>query len=293
MNLPLLRRRADRDSAGLPPLRPAAEKAVQSVLSGNHSLRRAGMGEKFWQYRDYDPADRPQDIDWRASARSDRIFVREKEKQTPQTILFWCASHPGMDYAGVRGQSTKHETAATLSLALALMAVRGGERVGLLNGAGGAPGHGENLLQDMEKFWRADRAPDALPPLALSFPRHATLVMAGDFWEPAEEIDECLGAWGDRTRGGLMIQVLDPSELDLPFAGRIIFENPRTADERYHILNAAAVRADYRQKIEDHIAALRALCRRHEWSYILHRTDQPLRETLTTAARMMATDDRR
>ena len=63
------RHEADKASAHLPSLMMQAEKVANGILHGDHALRKSGMGEKFWQFREYLPGDRPQDIDWRQRVR--------------------------------------------------------------------------------------------------------------------------------------------------------------------------------------------------------------------------------
>ena len=72
-------------------------------------------------------------IDWRQSAKSQHLFVREREWEAAQTVWFWRDGDWGMRFGS--GGVTKLERANLLLLALASLLVRGGERVGLL----GAP----------------------------------------------------------------------------------------------------------------------------------------------------------
>ncbi len=73
------RQRAEALAANLPPLLVEAERVAATVAQGVHGRRRVGQGETFWQFRHYEPGDQPQLIDWRQSAKSDQVFVRELE----------------------------------------------------------------------------------------------------------------------------------------------------------------------------------------------------------------------
>ena len=68
-----LRNRADAAAAARPGLLLAAERVAATVAQGVHGRRRVGQGEAFWQFRSYQPGDAATRIDWRASARSDRL----------------------------------------------------------------------------------------------------------------------------------------------------------------------------------------------------------------------------
>lgn len=276
---PLLRSRAEKESAGLPALMARAEKAAQSVVTGEHAQRKAGSGEKFWQFREYDSTDRPQDIDWRQSGKTDRIFVRQKEHQTIQTALFWCAGGAGMDYASSAGHQAKREDAATIALGLAILMRHGGERIGPLSGIA-SPGRSENALETLGRDL-LDSEQGTLPPQA-TVTKNSCIILCGDFLESPEMVAEKLSHLAAQGSGGILIQTLDPAEIDLPFSGRAVFESPG-GNERHHVFQVESVRDAYRRRVQDHLASIRALCRKYGWHWILHRTDQPVRATLSAA----------
>ena len=73
----------------LPPLLIEADRVAQAVIQGVHGRRRAGVGETFWQFRAYDQGDAASRIDWRQSARTDKLFVREREWEAAQSAYIW------------------------------------------------------------------------------------------------------------------------------------------------------------------------------------------------------------
>ena len=107
-------------------------KRLAASAPGAHGRRRAGQGEAFWQYRDHRPEDGARLVDWRRSARGDRYYVREREREAAQTAWFWLDPEPGFNWSSDRARPTKLYRARTLALALAILLARGGERVGAL-----------------------------------------------------------------------------------------------------------------------------------------------------------------
>ncbi|MEM7179202.1 MAG: DUF58 domain-containing protein [Pseudomonadota bacterium] len=130
-----LRRDAERVSGALPPLLVEAERLALSLLHGVHGRRRAGPGESFWQYRPANPGDTLGMIDWRRSARSDRLYVRELEWEAAETVMLWCDRSKAMQYRSASVERTKADRAKLLSLALCVLLTRGGERFGLIGTA--------------------------------------------------------------------------------------------------------------------------------------------------------------
>ena len=89
----------------LPALMVAADRVAATVIQGVHGRRRVGQGDAFWQYRPYRDGDSASQIDWRQSARSRHLFVRETEWEAAASVWLWRDASPSMHYAsgGVRG----------------------------------------------------------------------------------------------------------------------------------------------------------------------------------------------
>jgi uncharacterized protein (DUF58 family) len=81
--------RAEALGARLPPLVVAADRVAATVMQGVHGRRRSGQGDAFWQFRSFLPGDSATRIDWRQSAKSDRLFIRETEWEAAQTVALW------------------------------------------------------------------------------------------------------------------------------------------------------------------------------------------------------------
>ena len=67
----------------------AAERVAATVAQGVHGRRRIGVGETFWQFRRYEFGDAATRIDWRQSAKTENLFVRENEWEAAQTVWLW------------------------------------------------------------------------------------------------------------------------------------------------------------------------------------------------------------
>ena len=101
-------------------------------MHGVHGRRQAGPGETFWQFRPFVSGEPAARVDWRRSAREDRAFVREREWEAAHTRLD-LVRPLAFDGASPRTSRLRQVDRATvLALALADLAVRGGERAGLI-----------------------------------------------------------------------------------------------------------------------------------------------------------------
>jgi len=265
-----LQHRAEQAAAALPPLLVAANRVAATVAQGVHGRRRVGQGETFWQFRQYQPGDAATRIDWRESAKSQRLYVRETEWEAAQSVWLWRDASPSMDYASTRGLPTKRERADLLTLALAALLLRGGERVTLL-GSGIMPSHGRAVLNRMAIL--LGDAGVGLPKIE-PLPRYGQLVLIGDLLATLEEIEAVVAAYAAMGLKGYLLQVLDPAEETLPFEGRIRFEGLEREDPLL-ISRVETLRTDYAERLARHRAGLAAITRAAGWNFATHRTDRP------------------
>lgn len=260
---------AEQLGAALPPLLVEAQRVAATVMPGVHGRRRAGPGEAFWQFRPYVAGDQAARIDWRQSAKSDRVFVRETEWEAAQTVALWHATGPGMEWRSGKEVPAKALRAQLLLLALASLLLRGGERVRIFGlprpfaGRGALPQIADSLAQ------MAPRPDD--PRLA----RHARAVLFGDFWEPLEDTRTWLATLAGQGVRGHLLQVLDPAEETLPYAGRVRFEAVGAGGIAALVPRVETVRDVYAERLARHRAGLAALASGAGWSFATHRTDQP------------------
>src|SRR5688572_18328789 len=101
----------------LPDLLIEADRIATTVAHGIHGRRRAGPGETFWQFRQFQTNDAAQLIDWRRSASSDHLYVREREWEAAHTVWLWPDLSRSMDFRSHLAPVTKRERALVLMLA--------------------------------------------------------------------------------------------------------------------------------------------------------------------------------
>lgn len=260
---------AEQLGARLPPLLVEAERVAVTVMPGIHGRRRAGPGEAFWQFRPYVAGDMASRIDWRQSAKSDRLFIRETEWEAAQTVALWRAADAGMAWRSGPEVPSKGLRAELLLLALAALLLRGGERVRLFGLP--RPYAGRGALPAIADGLGAMAATPEDPRLA----RHARAVLFGDFWGPLEATRRAIGALAAQGVRGHLLQVIDPAEETLPYAGRIRFEAVASGLAAALVPRVEAVRDVYAERVTRHRAGLAALAAAAGWTFATHRTDHP------------------
>jgi uncharacterized protein (DUF58 family) len=271
-----LRRAAELAASTLPALLAEAERIAATVAQGVHGRRRRGAGETFWEYRRWRHEDSAALVDWRRSARSDELFVRENEWEAANTVWLWRDGREGMDWRSDDSVPTKKDRGAVLMIATAMLLIQAGERCAVLGE--GPPGRGApGIDRAARALALSESGSEALSPAAVA--RHGRIALASDFLEPPEVWQKRLAAFADRNATGVMIQVIDPAEEEFPYQGRTLFEAPTGGDELM-IGRAEAVAGEYRARFAAHRAALADVARRADWMFLTHRTDQPAARAL-------------
>ena len=273
----------------LPPLLIEATRIADTVLAGTHGRRRVGTGESFWQFRDYVAGDPITRIDWRQSAKGTHLYLRETEREAAQSLYLWRDASATMDYASADSVPSKRRRADLLLLALATLALRGGERVGLI---GSPSSENQRPVSHVSGLSRIAATLDAdtsaaLPGLSPHLKRHATLVLFSDFLDPLPKLATAIDALTQNGARGTMVQVLDPAERALPFSGRVRFEGFK-GEAPELVAKAETLRRDYRARLAAHNAGLERIAAKAGWSLLAAPTDKPALETLTTLYLMLA-----
>lgn len=262
--------RAEHAARTLPPLLVEAERIAASVILGDHGRKRAGPGESFWQYRPYSFGDSTQRIDWHKSARSDRVFIRENEWEAANTLWLWTNPQVSMDFKSHLSTTSKRDRAQVIALAIGVMAANAHERIGAI-GAPFNPDHARGQLVRIAQ-WFLDGTGEALPSFTRA-PRFSGAMLVSDFFETPDAIASAITPMASAGMHGHLVQVVDPAEETLPYAGRVEFQE-MAGPLKFLSSKTETLRSAYAAKLEAHREHLRDLCRRIGWTFTIHRTDE-------------------
>jgi uncharacterized protein (DUF58 family) len=277
-------------AGALPALMVAADRVAATVIQGVHGRRRVGQGDAFWQYRPYRDGDSATRIDWRQSARSRHLFVRETEWEAAASVWLWRDASPSMHYASLRNIDTKAVRGEIIALALASLLTDASERVAVL-GTGMRPITGRIAVRRVAETWLEEsldksRTPPSLPPM-VPLPAHGTIVLISDWLDPLDKIEAVVRHYASAGVRGHIVQVLDPAEEDLPFDGHVKFEGLE-AEGQHTIRRVETVRTAYGARLAAQRDGLQRLARPANWTVHMHRTDRPPQTVLLALYLAMA-----
>jgi uncharacterized protein (DUF58 family) len=266
-----------------------ARHVVEGIMAGLHRSALRGLSVEFSEHRAYAPGDELRRIDWKLFGRQDRVFVKEYEAETNLRAHLVVDATASMGYAGAGAAVSKLEYAATVAASLAYLMLLQRDAVGLvLVGGDGVrvvppraqPHHLHALIAELEGARAGGRASlrEALAQAAAGAHRRGLFVLISDLLDDPGEIELGLKHLHHRRNDVMVVHVADRDEIDLPFRALTLFRDLETPAEL--LTDPREIRAEYRAAFEEHLAAVRDLCRRNGADYDLFPTDQPLDRAL-------------
>ncbi len=257
-------------AAKLPDLVVAAKEVASSVVHGVHGRRRAGIGETFWQFRPFVPGESAAGIDWRRSARDDRLYIREREWETAHTVSIWIDRSPSMGFISSLARQSKIDRALVLGLAAADLLVRGGERVSLLGLT--RPLATRGIIPHFVEAMLIEERGAGLHAggIARQYRSAATLSCRAHFG--FSDRSGGLGGTDQDARGARRAR---PSRADRRSrGGELSFQRPYgisdvDSNARLRVGQAESFRRDYIARLAAHREAVKQAARQSGWSFLL------------------------
>lgn len=105
-------------------------RLLKSSLVGNYTVAQKGFGLEFDQIREYQPGDDVRFIDWKSTARSNRVLVKQYYQERSRVI--WLAVDVSKSVQFSSSSSTKHDSIAQIASVLSIVADSGKDMVGLI-----------------------------------------------------------------------------------------------------------------------------------------------------------------
>lgn len=214
------------------------EGIADSILRGDRLSGFPGRGLEAVGVREYQQGDEARGIDWRVTARTGRLHVKEfdEERDLPFLILVHRSPTLSAGRSGIR-----EVRALEVAALLAAVALKGGDRVGLLQGGEGGGGYRPparestrllhllaGLLDPPADVFREDLPALLATARRLAVGRHR-IFLIGDFQIPREaegEVREGLGALAVH-HALTPVRVVDRGEGVFPGAIPLPFLDPR------------------------------------------------------------------
>ena len=254
---------------------------VEGNLAGAHRSPLRGPSSEFADHKAYGQGDDPKHIDWRVLARTDKYYVKRFEDETNLRVYLAIDRSASMNY-GSNGV-TKYQYACHLAAALGYVTVKSRDSVGLFLhsdktdvrlDARNSFQHLNNLLKKLQAKVPSGTSgiADALHEIAGSIRRRALIVVISDLLGDEDEINVALAHLRKQLHDVIVLQVLDPVELDLTLKSACELTDLETGERM--AVHPRGMAAEYRKVFGEFLEQYRKSCAGLHIDYRLTRTDQ-------------------
>lgn len=259
----------------------SVRKRVSTVYAGNRPSTRSGHGIDTIGFREYDSSDDLKDIDWKAYARTEKLYVRQFEEEKTLTTHILLDASKSMDYP--ENGTSKFEYAAMLAAGYAYMVTRYNDRFAISTFTQeveiNKPSRGrKNLLRTIDRLTELEIAggtsiEEAVLKYSRAIKSRSLVILISDFLQEPQAIETAVTRLSDHDL--ILIQVLDPTEKVLPLQGNSKLLDLETGEEiRTYISENFKER--YLGKLDDHAARIKKSCMKVGAEFYTFTTDTPI-----------------
>jgi uncharacterized protein (DUF58 family) len=264
-----------------------AQEVVQGLRAGSHRSNLKGFSTEFAHHRQYVPGDPVKDIDWRLFSRTDRYFTKLYEAETNYECYILLDSSASMTYGS--GAVSKLEYAKFLAASLAYMILKQRDSVGLSVFDSKVrsyfpPRSNMNIILEIDHVLR-DTEPEKkttiskqLSDVALMLKRRSVVVLISDLFADPKDIQDGLDHLKFAGHNVVVLQTLDPYEIEFPFKGTWKFKDLEAEDDL--ITQPERIREDYLSSFNQYLETLRNSCVASNIDYTMINTSTPLDQVL-------------
>jgi uncharacterized protein (DUF58 family) len=258
-----------------------ARTVVSGFISGLHRSPYLGFSIDFAEHRAYMPGDDIRWIDWRVFGRTDRFYVKQFEADTNANFTVLLDVSRSMGY-GSRS-ITKLDYARYLAACLTYFSRRQRDRVGIVTFDGAvrehvppSARHLDIVLHTLDRLELGGAGGLEAPLLqvAQALRRRGIVVLLSDLYEDPGTVVRALNRLRHKGSDVIVFHLLDPAELEFPFADPIHFEDLESGDRTPVVPEEMAAR--YRTLVATHVSTLARLLGENRIDYTQLSTAQPL-----------------
>lgn len=262
-----------------------ARQTVEGMLHGIHPSDRIGVSTDFDHHKKYQPGDPLKHMDWKASARSDRYYIKRYVEDTSLTVRLIVDHSASMLRASGDGP-TKYTHGSRIAACLAYLVLREQDSPGLAlttaESTNWVPpsSSGNQLVVILTELLEnrpagQDNMAECLRGIKEQGPKKGMIVAISDLMFDPEPVQRQLASMMAQGHEVLVFQVRDPVEEDFPFNRWVQFENLEDPSVS-HRIDTIPLKKIYREEYQKLLDDWDAWAKRHGAHLVTLRTDQKM-----------------
>ncbi|MCE9589997.1 MAG: DUF58 domain-containing protein [Planctomycetes bacterium] len=284
-----------------------ARMIVEGLLTGMHRSPYQGISVEFAQHRQYTPGDDTRYLDWKVFGRTDKLYLKQYQKETNLDLVVLVDASGSMAYSSgnadpaAPGSWRKYDHAASIGAAMAYLSLRQQDRVGMtvfsdrliqVSRMSNAHDHWRSLVDLLTthdpRTSEQHGAPGGAKPadgfatdfvhvfdqVLAKLSRRSLIVLISDLFDATDALDTAFARVHHRRHDMLVLQTLDPAELDFPFRDPSDFIGLES--EGKIGLDPHAIRRAYLDALHAHLARVEEATRRFHFDHMVLNSHESL-----------------
>ena len=286
-SLQLLFSRSEKVASLLPSLLSYSSILLKNIHAGLHSTRFAGKGENFWQFKEYSQGESIMNIDWRKSASSKKILIKQNEKELSKTIYLYFDRSYSMNYKSKNISYNKFFFSALLALTLCKLFSKNKEKIFIFNSYN-KPIDCSTNINNFNNSFLTNSKQHTFPSIN-HFKDKSLCIIFSDFLYEKKELQELIIKLKKKEILGYMVHVLDPMEVNFKLSTATFLSDLET-NETLVLDKNKDFEKEYSAKIKELEKNLRSISSNSNWKYYKFSTDEDISNFLINLSKNILLD---
>lgn len=272
-----------------------AKTIVDGYFFGQHKSYAQGGGLEFIHYRNYIQGDDLKYIDWKAAARSDKFYTKIFEEETTMDCHLVLDLSASMNYTSPTDKKTlnKLQYAKMISAALVWLINKQGDRISFTAANDKIHCH----FDPTSKIDQVQGILATLPSLSANntlnisklqnflsenLKNRGLFILISDMLQDENELINLLTGFKSNNHDCIIIQILHPDELHLPFEGSFQFIDSEL--NQSIVTSPESIRSEYINSIQSYLESVKNKCLANEIEIIQTDTSKSIYEIINKIA---------
>ena len=270
-----------------------ARLIVEGLVTGSHRSPYQGISVEFAQHRPYTAGDDIRHVDWKVLARADKVYLKQYQEETNLQLILVVDASESMGFGSVTvdgGHWTKYDHATSLAASLAYLAVHQADSVGLaifdqqlarFFKPSSSPTQWKLVAQELQQIprWNKTSIGRVLDQIAEKVTHRSLILLLSDCFDDLDNIKKGLRHLRYKKHEIILMQLLDPQEIDFPFDDVTLFKGMEEAGQL--ITEPRSLRQGYLEQMKQFTDDLKKLCRGMNIDYQQFSTGEALDVSLS------------
>ena len=201
-------------------------------MTGMHRSPYQGISVEFAQHRPYAAGDDIRHVDWKVYSRTEKVYLKQYLQETNLDLVLIVDASESMGFGSLDlkdARWTKYDHATAIAASLAYMAIQQQDSAGLAIfdqalsryfKPSNSPGQWKVVVNELQQVprWNKTSTGKILDQLAEKLTHRSVIVILSDFFDDLNAIKQGLRHLRYKKHEIMVFQILDPQEIEFPFA---------------------------------------------------------------------------